>query len=366
MKCCIRYKGNMDCVKKKRFMFCVMFFVSVLTFSVLYRLQVRIGFLMFSTKLTPLSLMCLNENKQQDTQNKDTSNTDSESSTKCDINGIWTIKPDGRLGNQMGEYATLYALAKANGRQPFILPEMHSYLAPIFKITLPVLHQDAVNLISFKEYWIHDWMSEEYKHVDETFLKFTGYPCSWTFYHHLRDDIRREFTIHDHLKKEANQVLRGMKGSRTDVTYIGVHVRRGDYVSVMPNVWKGVIADRGYLEKAMGYFRKKYKKPIFVVTSNGMDWCKDNIDNSRGDVYFSGDGNESTPGKDFALLVSCNHTIMTIGTFGYWASYLVGGEAIYLTNFTLPDSEFLKLFHYDAAFLPEWIGIAADLSPLLH
>uniref|UniRef100_A0A8C5MWR2 L-Fucosyltransferase n=1 Tax=Leptobrachium leishanense TaxID=445787 RepID=A0A8C5MWR2_9ANUR len=358
----------MDCSRRKNTVLVIAFLLSVLTFSILYRLQDRIEFLHFSSRVSmPYSVMCMDKNNHREAENSNgAENEEGESSKNCNENGIWTIKPDGRLGNQMGEYATLYALARANGRQPYILPEMHSYLAPIFKITLPVLHHDVANILPFREYWIHDWMSEEYNHIDDTFLKFTGYPCSWTFYHHLRDEIRKEFTIHDHLKKEADQVLHTIKGSRTNPTYIGVHVRRGDYVNVMPSVWRGVIADKAYMDKAMDYFRNKYKEPIFVITSNGLDWCKDNIDNSRGDVYFSGDGNESTPGKDFALLVTCNHTIMTIGTFGYWAGYLVGGETIYLTNFTLPDSEFLRLFHYDAAFLPEWIGIAADLTPLLH
>ncbi|XP_074873001.1 galactoside alpha-(1,2)-fucosyltransferase 2-like [Carettochelys insculpta] len=278
--------------------------------------------------------------------------------------GMWTVNSIGRLGNQMGEYATLYALAKLNGRQAYILPQMHQQLAPLFCITLPVISQDVLQHIPWRNYGLHDWMSEEYRHIEGKYVRLTGYPCSWTFYHHLRQEILREFSFHDHVKEEANQYLAGLRGQRQNVTYVGVHVRRGDYVRVMPQVWKGVVADKAYLEKAMGYFRAKYQEPVFVVTSNGMDWCRENIDTSRGDVYFSGDGKESSPGRDFALLAHCNHTIMTVGTFGIWAGYLAGGETIYLANYTLPDSPFLKLFKPEAAFLPEWIGIEADLSPL--
>ncbi|XP_065427100.1 galactoside alpha-(1,2)-fucosyltransferase 2-like isoform X2 [Chrysemys picta bellii] len=278
--------------------------------------------------------------------------------------GMWTVNSAGRLGNHMGEYATLYALAKMNGRQAYILPEMHQQLAPHFRITLPMVSSDVVQSVPWRNYELHDWMSEEYRHIEGKYVRLTGYPCSWTFYHHLRQEILQQFSFHDHVKEEANQYLAGLRGQRRKVTYVGVHVRRGDYVWVMPQVWKGVVADKAYLEKAMGYFRAKYQEPVFVVTSNGMEWCRENIDASRGDVYFSGDGKESSPGKDFALLAHCNHTIMTIGTFGIWAGYLVGGETIYLANYTLPDSPFLKLFKPAAAFLPEWIGIDADLSPL--
>ncbi|CAI9606125.1 unnamed protein product, partial [Staurois parvus] len=118
----------------------------------------------------------------------------------------------------------------------------------------------------------------------------------------------------------------------------------------MPNIWKGVVAHKEYLKNAMDYFRNKYENPLFIVTSNGMDWCEENVNNSLGDVYFAGDSQIDSPGRDFALLAHCNHTIMTIGTFGVWVGYLVGGETIYLTNYTLPDSPFLQVFKYEATF----------------
>ncbi|XP_034279083.1 galactoside alpha-(1,2)-fucosyltransferase 2 [Pantherophis guttatus] len=279
--------------------------------------------------------------------------------------GIWTVNCIGRLGNRMGQYATLYSLAKLNGYQAYIHPEMHSALSPVFKITLPVIPAEVFRKIQWKNVYLHDWMSEDYRHIQGKYVQLTGYPCSYTFYHHIRQEILKEFTFHDHIKEDVNHYLQIMRGERQNVTYVGVHVRRGDYVRVMPKAWKGVVADKGYLEKAMNYFRKKYLNPIFVVTSNGMEWCKKNINASMGDVYYAGDGKEGSPGRDFALLSHCNHTIMTIGTFGIWAAYLAGGEAVYLANYTLPDSPFLKVFKPSAAFLPEWIGIPADLSPLL-
>ncbi|KAM4652814.1 galactoside alpha-(1,2)-fucosyltransferase 2-like [Discoglossus pictus] len=279
--------------------------------------------------------------------------------------GMWTVNPIGRLGNLMGEYATLYALAKLNGHQAYVLPNMHDQLSKIFKIKMPVLHKEVADRIKWRVYGLHDWMSPEYNNIEGEFVKLSGYPCSWTFYHHIRKEIQEEFSFHDFIVEESNAYLANVRGDRKNVTFVGVHVRRGDYVHVMPNAWKGVIADKAYLQKAMDYFRDKYENPLFVVTSNGMDWCKENINNSLGDVHFAGDGKEGSPGRDFALLAHCNHTIMTIGTFGVWAGYLVGGETIYLTNFTLPESNFLKVFKYEAAFLPEWIGIPADLSPLL-
>nr|XP_008522066.1 PREDICTED: galactoside 2-alpha-L-fucosyltransferase 1 isoform X3 [Equus przewalskii] len=283
------------------------------------------------------------------------------------LTGTWTIHPDGRFGNQMGQYATLLALAQLNGRQAFILPAMHATLAPVFRITLPVLSPQVDSQTSWLKLQLHDWMSEEYARVEHPVLKLTGFPCSWTFFHHIREQIRSQFTLHDHLRQDAQGFLSQLRLGRTGgrpSTFVGVHVRRGDYLQVMPQLWKGVVGDRAYLQQAMDWFRARHEAPIFVVTSNGMDWCRQNIDTSRGDVIFAGNGLEASPGKDFALLTQCNHTIMTIGTFGFWAAYLAGGDTVYLANFTLPDSNFLKIFKPEAAFLPEWVGINADLSPL--
>ncbi|XP_069492405.1 galactoside alpha-(1,2)-fucosyltransferase 2-like [Ambystoma mexicanum] len=281
------------------------------------------------------------------------------------VEGAWTINSQSRLGNQLGEYAALYALARINGRPAYIIPEMFNFLSPFFKIRLPQLHASVIKRIKWKNYFLNNWMCEEYNHITEKYVYFTGTPFSWTFYYNIRDEICREFTFHDFLIEEANEYLEKLMGSRKNVTYIGVHVRRGDLTWTMPISWIGVLADKHYLEKAMGYFRDKYEEPVFVVTSNGMQWCKENINTSKGDVYFSGDSNEASPGKDLSLLSHCNHTIITVGSFGIWAGFLAGGEVIHLDKYILPNSWFHKIFHFNASYPPEWIGIPADLSLLL-
>ncbi|XP_075394023.1 galactoside 2-alpha-L-fucosyltransferase SEC1-like [Tenrec ecaudatus] len=281
--------------------------------------------------------------------------------------GAWTINSKGRLGNHMGQYATLYALAKLNGRPAFIPAQMHSVLAPIFQISLPALHRAVASSIPWEDYPLQDWMSDSYRHISGRYVRLTGYPCSWTFYHHLRADILREFSLHEHLSRRTQRFLGRLAARRPrPATFIGVHVRRGDYVRVMPRVWKGVLADRGYLQRALDWFRARHHAPVFVVTSDDMAWCHGNIDSSQGDVVFAGSGRQGSPARDMALLTQCNHTVITVGTFGFWAAYLAGGDTIYLANFTLPGSPFELVFKPKAAFLPEWVGMAADLGQALE
>ncbi|XP_027715395.1 galactoside 2-alpha-L-fucosyltransferase 2-like [Vombatus ursinus] len=266
----------------------------------------------------------------------------------------WTVDARGRLGNQMCQYATLYALAKLNGKQAVISPKMQKTLGHLFGVTLPVLTDRAALQIPWLSYWLEDRMREEYRHIPWNYIIFKGYPCSWTFYHHLRDEILREFSLHAKVREEAQAFLRqARKGQGSNLTFVGVHVRRGDYVRVMPQKWKGVVADRGYLEQALDWFRARHTNVVFVVTSDGMDWCQRNIDTSKGDVVFAKGWIRRSAVKDFALLTQCNHTVMTIGTFGFWAAYMAGGNTVYLANYTLPNSMFLDIFKPEAAFLPE-------------
>ncbi|KAM8790576.1 LOW QUALITY PROTEIN: galactoside 2-alpha-L-fucosyltransferase SEC1-like [Rhynchonycteris naso] len=276
--------------------------------------------------------------------------------------GVFTINSKGRLGNQMGEYTTLYALTKMSKWLDFISTEMHNTLAPIFRITLPVLQGATASSIRWRNYRLNDWMEERYRHITGEYVRLTGYPCSWTFYHHLRDEILQEFTLHSHVREEAQNFLRGLQliGSRPGM-FVWVHVRHGDYVHVMLNMWKSVVADPGCLRQALDWFPARYCAPIFVITSDDLSWCPQNIDSSLRDVVSADNGLLGSPTKNLVLLTQCNHTI-TVGTFGLWATYLAGGDTVYLANFTLPNSFFCFIFKPQVAFLPEWVGIATDLG----
>ena len=43
-------------------------------------------------------------------------------------------------------------------------------------------------------------------------------------------------------------------------------------------------------------------------------------------------------GKDLALLVNCNHTILSHGSYGHWAAYLAGGELYTEYGAIIPDA----------------------------
>ena len=102
-----------------------------------------------------------------------------------------------------------------------------------------------------------------------------------------------------------------------------------------------------YFYGAMDYFREEHENVIFLYVSDDMEWGKKNLKNKEKDLFFIGTiltanfhfsfkqlefagkgdvDSEEAVGQDLALLTSCNHTVVTWGTFSMWVATLAGGE----------------------------------------
>ena len=83
-----------------------------------------------------------------------------------------------------------------------------------------------------------------------------------------------------------NLALKFLKDNTPTVkTLIGLHVRRGDFLSAISVNEGRVVADKNYIRKSMDFFRGKYKDAFFIILSDDKQWCKNNINGS--DVVFS-------------------------------------------------------------------------------
>ena len=60
-------------------------------------------------------------------------------------------------------------------------------------------------------------------------------------------------------------------------------------------------------------------------------------------------------GVDLAVLASCDHFIMSTGTYGWWAAWLTGGVVVYYKYPAREGSLYSKHFNGDDFFPPHWI-----------
>jgi len=109
----------------------------------------------------------------------------------------------------------------------------------------------------------------------------------------------------------------------------------------------------------MNYFAESFPRIQFIVASDDIPWCQKHMNLSMFrktsiNITFSVRHNAA---QDLALLASCNHTVMTTGTYGWWAAWLANGIAVYYARFPKKGSILGRLFRSDQYYHPNWIGI---------
>lgn len=163
------------------------------------------------------------------------------------------------------------------------------------------------------------------------------------------DDVRREFTFKPTLKHYAELILKGISNrfNLSEPTYVGIHVRRTDYVNYLWQKLKVRPAPARYYLSAMNYFNRKYQNVVFIVASDNIGWCKYHLINKKYKIDFVSDAEAHGPGKDLAVLSACNHSIIDYGTYGSFAAILASGETI-VYNVTAYFSTMI------AEVLPNW------------
>ena len=221
--------------------------------------------------------------------------------------------PTDRLGNLLFDFAATLGIAHTLNYKPIIHPWHplnyffdlgHEYVSDRqLDNVMPIYHEQLENDIRRNG---SDFLSHN--------LTLTGYFQSWKHFEDIKDTVRKAFSFKLVYIMTAQMFVRANAG--TAKTLIGVHVRRGDFLMQFNKDIGRIVASRKYMEKSLRYFRKRYKDAHFIVVSDDIEWCRENV--LGPDVTFS-------PFKedfiDMAILSLCDHVIKTVGTFGWWGGW---------------------------------------------
>ena len=101
---------------------------------------------------------------------------------------------------------------------------------------------------------------------------------------------------------------------------LGLHVRRGDYVSNPIFAAKYRLMDANYYAKAIEEIRARTEIQKIFVFSDDLPWCRENL-SSLGDVEMLDGGSDM---GDFQYLSLCHHHVISNSTFAWWAAWLAG------------------------------------------
>jgi hypothetical protein len=211
---------------------------------------------------------------------------------------IVSYKPAGRLGNALFQCAATIAYALKNGIE-YSIPAVTNSAK-----WNPVYLQHLVN-----SKWIYE--KEDITLHERTYFKYEeiDWMESWRGKKILLEGYwQNEKYFIDH--REA--VLDAFDFFYTkQVNLVGVHVRRGDYVTLRE---KHPDVPVEWYENAMSLF----KDFAFMIFSDDIEWCK-KVFAHRNDCIYSEDKSEL---DDLISFSHCEHQINSASTFSWWGSYL--------------------------------------------
>jgi hypothetical protein len=218
----------------------------------------------------------------------------------------------GRLGNQMFRVASTIGIATRN-KVPYAFPEWICHRSkrnygefferPLPKINPAVRVQHKIGEGTFC-----------YKDIDlpQGVSTLSGFFQTEKYFEHCQKLVRH------HLEPKVSVLARlREKYGRLMENSCSIHVRRGDYLGQQNNY---PVLNMEYYRRAMEIVTSKANVEIFLIFSDGMEWCKSNF---NGNFHFV-EGNLDI--EEMFLMSMCSHHIIANSSFSWWGAWLNSNE----------------------------------------
>ncbi|KAH3865123.1 hypothetical protein DPMN_028162 [Dreissena polymorpha] len=253
----------------------------------------------------------------------------------------------GRTGNIMFQFAALIGLAKRYDLIPLV--KDHLTIGQWFE--LPIFPRvEMIDSMELKSpvCCVYD---DVFEHING-FNNWTisGYFQSWKYFSHVKQIIEQMFTLKEVFTKNAIAFLNETRspGQWT----VCIHVRRGDMLMPSASMRGYRVAGIDFINRAMEYYRTGLLNVLFVMVSDGILWCRENI---RGEnITFSPFYSNL---DDFALMTSCDHVVVTSGTFGWWGAWLSRGTTVYFKDYPGSGSWLASQTNREDYYPRHWVAI---------
>tara|TARA_R100000008_G_scaffold4749_1_gene2986 strand:- start:23912 stop:24679 length:768 start_codon:yes stop_codon:yes gene_type:complete len=220
---------------------------------------------------------------------------------------------NGRLGNQMFQYATLFSVGFLRG-QKIAIPKNNHQLFSVFSMTNAEI--------------IPENYAPKYRYEEPNFLfspnifmapdktDIHGYFQSPGYFNHCEKSLRKEFTFHKKIQENAKNLMTPFEGKNI----CSLHVRRGDYLSL-----SGYHTNLGtdYYQEAINIVIQNIPDCIFLVFSDDIEWCKNIFSDDR--FYFAEDGDDAT---EMCMMSMCTSHIIANSSFSWWGAWLSNSSGV--------------------------------------
>ncbi len=226
-----------------------------------------------------------------------------------------SIGYNGRLGNQMFQYAALKALSLKTGYEMF-LPN-HTTIKPdgCYDMTNNKWIEyklDLLDCFNLSCSMLDDTLPNQYQ--EQTFefesisipdnTSIEGYFQSYKYFKDFTQEILNDFIFKTSILEKCSPQIISFKNP------VAIHIRRGDYVN-HPGFWN---ITPEYIQSALDYFTDD--EYTFLIFSYDIEWCKQIF--PKGVVFVEGNNQF----EDLCLMSLCDHNIISNSSYSWWGAYL--------------------------------------------
>lgn len=223
------------------------------------------------------------------------------------------IKLMGGLGNYMFQIAVAYAYSLETNKEMILTygnsltvhKNITSYFDNIFHNIKMLPDYDLKNFLVYNEPYFH------YMGIPkiDTSIHLNGYFQSEKYFKNYENDIKKIFSYPQNyileIKKKYSDILNQKNCS--------LHVRRGDYLK----------SPAHHPTQDIEYYKKSIEiignDKLFVVFSDDIDWCKNNLSQLSDKMVFISNNPDY---EDLLLMSLCNDNIICNSTFSWWSAWL--------------------------------------------
>ena len=238
---------------------------------------------------------------------------------------------NGRLGNQLFQYASTKALAIEKNVEAKLPPDLDSRiwhgqvcLLNHFKIADSKYTEEEYNSIT-NEYHLpndcHTRYATEFWDLPAT-CKLYGFFESEYYFKKHKEIIKRQLQFHDDIEAYSKNYIQQIKYSKPEHEVVAIHIRRRvdhivDKASTESNI--------AFIKKAIQtYFSSQC---VFLIFAGGGQSSTNEDDIKRYKAYF--DRNSflfceiNDPIRELCIIKNCDHAIgFEYSTFFWWGAYL--------------------------------------------
>ena len=161
------------------------------------------------------------------------------------------------------------------------------------------------------------------------------YPNLLDLYPKYFNILKGTFRFNEKYQHKASNFINKIKRkvNYKNPILVSLHVRRRDHKYTFNGGGDTTLTKR-YYQNAMQLALDLYEQVVFIVVSDELEWCKDNLSSEHLFYTDNTDTVEGT-GTDLAVLTSCQHSVVSHGTFGFWGAMLAEGDVIAPPNYQL-------------------------------